>query len=103
MDGENRPLVTDEPVEIEKQPVQVQDLVEENVQSFGGDLENIPRFYKEEPKVCQTIFYINKINKHLISTIILGQRTLGSKRNHFGTERVIFVVWIWGLVWQYVD
>ena len=42
MDGENRPLVTDEPVEIEKQPVQVQDLVEENVQSFGGDLENIP-------------------------------------------------------------
>jgi hypothetical protein len=40
MKGENQPLVTDEPVEVEKQPIEVQDFGEE-YRSFLRNLWNI--------------------------------------------------------------
>ena len=42
MNGKNRPLVTDEPVD-------VQDLKENDCQSFERNLENIPQIIKEKP------------------------------------------------------
>jgi len=65
---------------------------------WGGNLENILRFYEEESKVCQTIFYINKINKHLISDNHFGTKNSGDKRNNFGTERVIICCLTLGLI-----
>ena len=43
MNGKNRPLVTDEPVE-------VQDFKENDCRSFERNLENIPQVIKEKPE-----------------------------------------------------
>ena len=49
MIGENRQLVTDEPVEFEKKPVEVQDCRKITGQ-FKGIYRNIPQFSKGKPK-----------------------------------------------------
>ena len=47
--GRIDPLVTDELVEFEEKPVEVQD-VKKNYQAFKRNLWNIPQINKENPK-----------------------------------------------------
>ena len=50
MNGENRPLLTDDRVEVKKELVEVHQDFGENYRSFQRNLENIPQVNYEEPK-----------------------------------------------------
>ena len=51
MDGENRPLVTDESVESEKQPVEVEDDIRKIAHRFRGIYRNLPQISEEDRKI----------------------------------------------------